>query len=112
MKLKRINIHKVRWERLKNELKSFTKKQPNKEVISAEIMLDTMEAIEKKHVSRDVVSSRYILQHYPEIDKTRLHYGRKTGKLQYTKKGGTFYYKESDVVLWWSEYSKYVQGKK
>lgn len=111
MKIKRTNIHKVRWERLKNELKSVTKKLPNKKIISAEIMLGTMEAIEKKHVSRDVVSSRYILQHYPDIDKTRLHYGRKSGKLQYAKKGSTFYYKESDVILWWSEYSKYMQKK-
>lgn len=112
MKLTRSNPWKARWLRLENELKSFAKKMPNKKVISAEIVLDTMKQITKKNVSRDVVSSRFILQHYPDIDKTKLHYGRKSGKLSYTKKGGTFYYKENDVILWWQEYSKYVQEKK
>lgn len=108
MKFKRTNLYKVRWCRLEKELKDFVKTFPNKP-ISAQLILNTMENIAKKHLSKDVVSSRFILQKYPEMDRMRLQYGRKTGKLEYIKKGGMFFYKEADVVLWWNEYVKYVQ---
>ncbi len=102
--------YKIRWFRLKGELQKFAKKFP-KELLSAQLILNTMENIEKKHLSKDVVSSRFILQKYPEMDRMRLQYGRKTGKLEYVKKGGMFFYKEADVILWWNKYVKYVQRK-
>jgi len=113
MKLKRSNVYKVRWIRLINELKSSFKKFPTYKV-GLDVMINTMENIEKEHLSKDIVSSRFILKKYPDMDRMRLKYGRDSGRLSYEKRGGMYYYKETDIVLWWAGYSKYTQewGKK
>jgi len=42
MKIKRVNVYKVRWLRLENELKKFKEKFPNKS-LTAQIIIDSME---------------------------------------------------------------------
>ena len=104
------NPYKLRWLQMINEVKQVLKKHPDIKV-ELKVILKTMLNIEKKRLSNDVVSSRFILQKYSDIDRGRLKYGRDKQDLPYEKKGGMFYYKERDIVLWWNNYSKVVQKK-